>query len=230
MFRRHQRPPSGYSVAMVRERTLTAAVMLLAMPGGNLVGQTAPVDTTSLSEARHGRMSMLWEKTIFQVDVLTLDVRFGSATAQRLAELVRGREPSSALVDTIANVAAHATDVWARIRFERNVSLNQFVDGVRDNAAAARDAGLITDPEFAEIYDGLPQWYAFLADTGIKDGDEMFYRIRGDTLRTIYRTVQGETRLDRTDFGRFRRLSVMGGYFAPKSDFRKGLIASLFGR
>ena len=58
----------------------------------------------------------------------------------------------------------------------------------------------------------------------------MFYRIRGDTLRTIYRTVQGETRLDRTDFGRFRRLSVMGGYFAPKSDFRKGLIASLFGR
>ncbi len=216
---------------MVSERAkLAAAVIVLAIPGASLAGQTAPVDTTSLSDAPHGRMRMLWEKTIFQVDVLTLDVRFGNATARRIGELVRGRELSSALADTIADVAAHATDVWARIRFERNVSLNRFVDGVRDNAAAARDAGLITDPEFAEIYDGLPQWYAFLADTGIKDGDEMFYRIRGDTLRTIYRTVQGETRLDRTDFGSFRRLAVMGGYFAPKAEFRKGLIASLFDR
>ena len=229
----------GFVVHRVRRKLLggicihaarLATAILLAIPGGNLVGQTAPVDTTSLSDAPHGRMQMLWEKTIFKVDVLTLEVRFDHAVAQQFAQLVQGREMSSVLADSIAAVAVEATDVWARIRFERNVSLNQFVDGVRDNAGAARDAGLITDSEFAEIYDGLPQWYAFLADTAIKDGDEMFYRIRGDTLRTIYRTVTGETRLDRTDVGRFRRLSVMGGYFAPKSDFRKGLIASLFDR
>jgi hypothetical protein len=34
--------------------------------------------------------------------------------------------------------------------------------------------------------------------------------------------------LDQVDIGPERRLAVLGSYFAPESDFREGLVRSLF--
>jgi hypothetical protein len=56
----------------------------------------------------------------------------------------------------------------------------------------------------------------------------MFYRIRGDTLHTVFRSAEGENLLDQVDVGPERRLFVLGGYFAPNSDFREKLVKSLF--
>jgi hypothetical protein len=173
-------------------------------------------------------MHTLFEKTIFKVDVLTLDVRFGPEPARRLEALAAGRPYSSTLADSIAAVAVDARDAWARLRFERNVSLVRFLDGVRKNLKRALQANIIDADSYDDISSDLPVWYQFLAADGIHDGDEMFYRIRGDTLHTAYRAVTGEVLLDQIDIGPERRLSVLGGYFAPKSDFRKGLIKSLF--
>jgi len=173
-------------------------------------------------------MHMLFEKTIFKVDVLTLDIRFGPEPARRLEALVAGRRYSPSLADSIAAVAVDARDAWARIRFERNVSLVRFLDAIRKNLERALKAGIIDADSFDDIVRDLPVWYQFLAADGIHDGDEMFYRIRGDTLHTVYRSVGGEVLLDQIDVGPERRLSVLGGYLAPKSDFRKGLIKSLF--
>ncbi len=55
----------------------------------------------------------------------------------------------------------------------------------------------------------------------------MYYRIRGDSLHTVYLASDGETLLDQVDVGPERRLSVLGGYFAPGSDFRDKLVDSL---
>lgn len=228
--------PYGVSQVMQSNSAgLRTVIFVLSLAGtmeSAVVGglRAQHVDATSLAPGQHIVMYTLLEKTIFKVDVLTLEVRFGEPAAQRLAALARNRQLTKGLADSIASAALEADDVLAHIRFERNVSLEQFVNAVRNNAAAARDAGIISEIEFAEIARGLPVWYRFLADTGIKDGDEMLYRIRGDTLRTVYRTADGDVKLDQTDVGASRRLSVMGGYFAPKSDFRKGLIASLFRR
>ncbi|MGH7127762.1 MAG: hypothetical protein ACREIV_04285, partial [Planctomycetaceae bacterium] len=145
-----------------------------------------------------------------------------------IAAIADGRMPSSTLADSIADLAAHATDAFARLRFERDVGLDQFLDGIRDNLVHARDAGYINAAEHDEISAGLPGWYAFLADRGIEDGDVMLYRIRGDQLRVVYIANDGTTLLDRTDPGAHRRLAVLGAYFAPGSDFREGLIRSLF--
>lgn len=192
--------------------------------------QSSPVDTTGLGTGPHARMHMLFEKTIFQVDVLTLDVRLGRAETARLDSLVTGREYSRALADSAAAVALGARDAGAHIVFKRDVSLDQFLDGILDNLGHAREAGIVSRADYETIAAGLPRWYAFLRERGIRDGDQMLQRVRGDTLHTVFRGVDGTVLLDQVDVGPERRLSVLGGYFAPESDFRKGLIRSLFER
>ena len=208
---------------------IIVATTLVGCTMGTLRAQTALPDTTAIGDEPYGAMRMLYERTIFKVDVLTLEVRFGPETAARLQALAQGRRRTGALADSIAAAALDAEEVFIRLRFERNVSLGQFLDGVRGNTRAARDAGIITPEEYEQVSSSLPVWYEFLAERGIKDGDEMLYRIRGDSLHTRYRTVEGDVPLNQLDVGDFRRRSVLGGYFAPGSEFRKGLIASLFG-
>lgn len=214
--------------SIVRERFLFLAAALSVTITSVVSPQGVPLDTASLGTGPHSTMHTLLEKTIFRVDVLTLDLRFGTDATARLGQLVHGRELTPALADSVAAVALRATDVWARLEFLRNVRLDQFLDGIRDNLRAARESGIVTPAEYDEISEGLPDWYAFLAERGIRDGDQMFYRIRGDTLQTAYRSADGKVLLDQTDVGAHRRLSVLGGYFAPKSEFRRGLIESLF--
>ena len=214
---------------MTKMQRVVSYLTLFSLCSTSLVAQSpAPFDTTLVGQWPYSAMHMLFEKTIFKVDVLTLDVRFGPEPARRLEALVAGGRYSSALADSIAAVAVDARDAWARLRFERNVSLGRFLDGVRKNLKRALQAGIIDADSYDDISGDLPFWYKFLAADGIHDGDEMFYRIRGDTLHTVYRAVTGEVLLDQIDIGPERRLSVLGGYFAPKSDFRKGLIKSLF--
>lgn len=173
---------------------------------------------------------MLLEKTIFKVDVLTLDVWLGAAEAARVEELVDGNRFSEQLADSVGAVALDSRDAWARIHFKRDVSMDQFLGGIRDNLGRAVDAGIVSPADYDAIVDDLPLWYAFLAERPIRSGDQMFYRVRGDTLHTVYRSEDGEILLDQRDVGPERRLSVLGGYFAPKSDFRNKLVKSLIDR
>ncbi|MFQ5747769.1 MAG: hypothetical protein ACE5HF_11220 [Gemmatimonadota bacterium] len=172
-------------------------------------------------------MRTLYERTIFKVDVLTLRVRLGRAETSRLEDLVRRRAGAPALEDSIADLATHATDAWAEIEFLRDVGLDRFVDGVRKDVRRAREAGIITEEDERMVSEGLPRWYAFLADRRIRKGDRMTYRIRADTLRTRYVGRDGDLLLDQTDVGPERRLAVLGAWFAPRSSFRRGLLRSL---
>ena len=188
------------------------------------------MDTALVGVGRYARMSTLLEKTIFKVDVLTLEIRFGEETARGLEELIGGRPYSSDLADSIAEIAVHSQDAWARMEFKRGVSLDQFVDGVREDLGRARDADFITPADYEMIAERVPRWFAFLEERRIQKGDQILYRIRGDTLRTQFIGLDGELLLEQTDVGRERRFAVLGSYLAPKSSFRKGLIRSLFPR
>lgn len=209
------------------------AVLLVGVPGvgAQPSGLVVPVDTAGLANGPYSRMSMLLEKTLFKVDVLTLEVRFGRSSAAALEAAASNQGNRDATYDAVAGAALGATDVWARIRFERDLSFKQFLDAASDNLRGALEAGLIDRQGFSAVSNGLPVWYAFLKDRRVRAGDEMHYRIRGDTLRTVYLGFDGEVLLDQTDIGPERRLSVLGGYFAPGSEFRRPLIHSfLFGR
>ena len=210
---------------------LTAAAALIVVPltGAPLRAQPAPVDTTDLGAGPYARMHMLLEKTIFKVDVLTLDVRFGLRETTRIEALLRGGKGAAGelLRDSVASVALDARDVWALIEFRRNVGLDRFLDGIGDNLRQATKVGIITVQTYRSISTDLPRWYAFLEQRGIHKGDRMYYRIHNDSLRTVYLDGDGATLLDQVDVGPERRLSVLGGYFAPGSVFRDKLIDSM---
>jgi len=200
-----------------------AAALLATLPIGLHAQQGPAFDQSSLAMEQPA-MATLLEKTIFKVDVAWLEVWFTPAVDERLLSLAERRPESYR--DSIARVAWSATDVLARLHFERNVSSGQFLDGLQGSARRAREAGIISDEAYENIVVSSPEWYDFLKARGVRDGDEMLYRIRGDTLRTVYLAVDGAVLLDQRDVGPENGLSVLGGYLAPGSDFRKGLIDS----
>ncbi len=189
---------------------------------------SVPIDTASLGHGPYSRMTTLLEKTIFKVDVLTLEVRLGVEDTRRVESLASGRQYSKPLADSIAQVAIHSQDAWAQIEFVRGASLEQFLDGIDDNLKKARDAGIIDRAAYAMVSEGLPRWFGFLAERRVQKGDRIVYRIAGDRLRTQYWAASGELLLDQVDAGPERRLAVLGSYFVRGSDFREGLIKSLF--
>jgi hypothetical protein len=173
-------------------------------------------------------MEMLLQKTIFNVDVFTLRVRFDAETATRLEALATGHQHDSEIEDSIANVAIQVKSAWAVIEYLRDVELHQYLDGVMKNMRRAVDAGLISGDAYDMICSELPVLYAPLDERKILRGDRIYFRIRGDTVWTFYQGRAGDTLLDHSEIGPERRLAVMGGYFAPKSSFRRQLIESLF--
>lgn len=225
----HETPDAmnGPSIRTSSRLLVPVVGVLFASP---LLGQSVQgmsIDTTDMGTGPAARMHMLLEKTLFRVDVLTLDVRFGSITADRIERLLAGAFDSRALADSIAAAALGADEALARLEFQRDVRLEQFLDGIRDNLRRATRAGIVTPAEFRSISSDLPSWYAFLKERGIRSGDRMLQRVRGDTLRTVYVGADGETMLDQVDVGPEHRLAVLGGYFAPGSDFRRGLVESV---
>lgn len=193
-------------------------------------GQEPSLRDETLAHGPFATMHALLEKSIFNFDIVTVDIRLSPGLQARLESLLAGRDRTSALADSAAGLTVDARDVWVRVLFKRGISLDQFVDAGRKNARRAHEAGFISERTFSEVYYNLPVWYDFLRERRIEKGDEMHYRIRGDSLRTVYCGVGGEVFLDQLDIGAERRLSVMGGYFAPRSDFREDLLESLWTR
>jgi hypothetical protein len=206
-----------------------AFVLLTGLLPEGLAAQGFTMDTLTLSTGRYSEASMLLEKTLFRIDVARLRLRFGAETAFELESLLEGKSYSEALADTAVGFALGTRDAWASLGFQRDVGFDRFLDGIRDGVSVARNAGIV-EPDFARsLSDSLPAWYASLQERGVKDGDVMMYRITGDTLRTVFRTVDGRILVNQVDVGSQPRLSVMGGFLASGSEFRKGLLISLFG-
>jgi len=185
----------------------------------------------TLPERASGTLGMKLEKTIFRVDVLTLDVRVDPATATDIDSLVRGTSAyDEAAAARIAGRALEAAEAVAEIEFLRSVSLDEFLGGVRGDMRKAVDAGWLEPAGYRSVSEGLPEWFGFLRERRIREGDRISYHVRGDTLRTVYADSAGEVLLDQTDVGRQNVLALLGAWLAPGSSFREDLIRSLWER
>ena len=170
-------------------------------------------------------MEALLERTIFKVDVLTLDLCLDMPTAQAIGRAVRTEgEDGRREVAALAIQADHALGV---LRFHRDVSMDQFLGGIGEDHERAVDAGLLADSTRVALARDLPTWYAFLEDRGVKKGDRIAYRFEPGVVRATYVGEDGRTYLDRTSTGAERRASVLGAYFAPGSSLRDRLLDSL---
>lgn len=225
---------------MRRPRTApaSAVVVLLALvvvpgfpePAPQAQSREPPVDTSGLAPSPYATMETLYERTIFRLDVLRLVVRFGPETAEGLDRVVRGRPYSEALADSVTALALESRDALVVTRFLRDVGLDRWMEGILENLDRARAAGLLElgEEELDERMAVLRERYAPLAERGLRDGDAVWYRVRGDTLEVAVEARDGTLLLTDRPVGSSHRRSVLGGYLAPGSGFREGLIRSLF--
>jgi hypothetical protein len=173
-------------------------------------------------------MRTVLEKTLFKVDVLTLQIRFDSVADRELMQAIVGRWYTDQFADSLAAIALRADEAVARIELRRSISLDQFLGGIDEDMRRAVRVGWLQKGDYERIRDALPVWFTFLEARRLQKGDVITYTMHGDTLNTVYRGVEGNVFLNQTDVGRGARESVLGTYLAPGSSFRKGLLTSLF--
>lgn len=219
---------------LVDARTLGVTIVMTAV--ASLDGRAqAPAaadafDPDGLGQGPYQEMSALMEVTIFNIDVLTLTVRVAPRTGERLRALTEGRRYSDELADSVAAVILAAEDLWARQVLERDVGYGRMLGGMRETVEKAAEAGYVTPEYVAGFAARLPELFGFLEADGAKEGDEIFFRIRGDTVRTLYRSAAGDVLLDRSVVDPEARRSSIPGFFAPNTRFRKRLVESLLNR
>jgi len=197
-------------------------VWLLALVSA--VGHTAPP-----ANDRYGHMHMLYERTWFDVDVANIDVWVDPATQGRFAALANGQRYSDALAERIARAALEAPGMTVQVQFLRGADLGEFLDAARKNLERARNAGYISPDTFATAWAGVKRDFARLADRGFKKGDRLVYRAAPGSLQTQV-VSRDRVLLDVTTHDDGARRAMIASYFAPRTDFRKGLIADLFHR
>jgi len=209
----------------------TVAGLSALLLGPALVAGGLPsLDSPELGQGPFAAMHMLLQKTVLKINVANIDVRFDKATQSKLAELARDKPYSYALDDQLARVAIAAPHAVVQMQFVRDIPLNRWIGVVRDNLELAREAGLIGRDLEQKVSNGIPQWFAPLADRGYKKGDRLLYAITPDTFRTVVLSDGGQVLLDMGEHEAGSRRVVLASYFAPKSDTREPLIRSLWER
>ncbi|HEY6477856.1 MAG TPA: hypothetical protein VI456_14870 [Polyangia bacterium] len=206
------------------------AALLLASAEALTAGGLPSLDSPELGQGPFSSMHMLLQKTVLKINVANIDVRFDRATQSRLAELARNKEYTYGLDAQLAQVAIGAPRAVVQMQFVRDIPFGRWIGVVRDNMELAREAGLIGRDIEQKVSNGIPQWFAPLADRGYKKGDRLLYAVTPDTLRTVVLSESGQLLLDLSEREAGARKVVLASYFAPKSDTRELLIRSLWER
>jgi hypothetical protein len=188
-------------------------ILLLLATAGPAAGPTA--------DALH--LAAVLEKTLFQVDVIALDLWLGPATADEVRTLCAASAPD----DSLAAAVAASVDARSRMVFRRDVSLDRFLDGVIADMRRAREAGLLDEEGFRVVSTGLPVWLAPLRADGLREGDRLLHRIAGDTLQTVVQRRDGAVVLDQTDVGAEHPRALLGSLVAPGGGFTDQLLDHL---
>lgn len=203
---------------------LLNAFSILAMV---LFSQFAMANDIKFAEGPFSKMQMLLEKTIFNVDVLTVEVQLDRKTQSSLENLI-GRQPyNDSLAEKAAQILISSQNMKIHLTFLRDINFNRFINEIKTSIQCAAESGAISKKEQDDSFQNLPKWFAPLQNAGIKNGDSLSYEISEDKLHIIFRHQDGMVVIDQTDTGASPRRILLSSYFAKCSDFRDGLIRSL---
>lgn len=181
------------------------------------------------AQGPYSAMHMLLEKTIFNVDVLTVDVRIGKQVHRRFVDVIgTNKQYCAQLGDALAKVAVDADDALVEVGYLRDISFEQWMEGVVENLDRAESAMLITKGVRQRVQARVPVAFASIRERGYRRGDRLLYRVRAGSVRMVVVSANGNIYVDTTDVDKDAPRVVMASYFAPKTDFREPLLRSLF--
>jgi hypothetical protein len=212
-----------------RRATHLALLSAIFVAGTALAGAPLPsLDSGDLAQGPYASMHMLLQKTVLNINVATIDVRFDKGTQSRFAQLAGGKAYSGDLGHQLALAAIEAKRAVVEMKFKRDVPLNRWVGVVKDNLEQARKAGLITTDVEQRVGKSLPEWFGALKDRGYEKDDRLIYAVMPDSVRSVVVSKGGQVFVDRVDPGHEGRRVVLGSYFATGSEFREPLLKSMF--
>lgn len=213
----------------MRRRTPDGFVVLaLAAAAGLGAARDAPVDRSGLAQGRLAKLHALFEATIFQVDVLTVEVTVDAETQRALAVIVNGRKHTPAVEGEVVRAVVGAKEALVEARFLRDVDLSDFLDEASKQLELAARAKLVTSSERTGARERLRRLLVRVESRGFEDGDRLLYRIRPGALRVLLRSARGEVLVDeRVSEGRAGAI-VLASYLAPGHELRTLLVGSLF--
>ena len=206
-------------------QTIGGCGLAWALPG---VVLAAPDPANELGSGRYATLRVFLEKTVLQIDVLKLEIRVDQATADELERAIRGREYSSDLERKVVAIVLGTGDASSSLNFLRSFSREAFIDGVREDVTRAYEGKLIDRREYQRVYRGLPSWFAFLGERGVKAGDWLLHRGTSAGLRSVFTDDRGNKLMDRTFSGAQPTRTLLASFLAPGGDLREPLARSLF--
>jgi hypothetical protein len=199
--------------------TLHAALAADALPA---------VEGGDLARGPYAAMHMLLQKTVLNINVATIDVRFDRGTQSKFAQLATGKSYSPELGHQLALAAIEAKHAVVVMEFKRDIPLNRWIGVVKDSLEEARKAGLVTRDSEKTVGDSLASWFGALKDRGYQKDDRLIYSVMPDSVRSVVVSKGGQVLVDRVDPGHPGRRVVLGSYFATGSEFREPLLKSMF--
>jgi hypothetical protein len=221
--------PATEKTSSLRRRfggLFAATVLVLTMGAGVAFADGVP-SLGELSSGPFSRMRMLLEKTLLKVDVAVIEVVVDKTTQGKLASAAAGKAFSPALEAELAKIVLSADEAIVQMKFVRDVSFGQWIDGVRESLDHALAAGLVSAALKKQVSDGMPIWFKAAEPRGFKTGDRVIYRIKQNSLRSMIVQNDGKVVVDRTDEGADKGDMTLASYFAPGSDYRTLLLQSL---
>jgi hypothetical protein len=173
-------------------------------------------------------LDYLYEASIFKIDVMRIRLRVDDATASAVRSLVGSAPRSTELDRKVATRYIGAAQATVETEFKMSMSGGTFISNTtKAIQGLARDGLLEPGPAEALGRDAQTR-FAFLHEAGVREGDRIRYELVADTVTTQY--LRGETVLMRDrQVGTTHRVALLASYFAPSSDFRRGLLDRAFG-
>lgn len=206
-------------ITLIVAACAVAAVGLTAAPTAFADGPLPSLGEPGLASGPFSRMHLLLEKTILKVDVITIDVRVDAKAQSEFVKIAGGKKIEGAVEEQLAKAALAVDNAVVQMKFERDVSLNQWVDQVGKSLDKAVAAGYLSAATKEQVHSNLPRWFAVIKERGFREGDKVLYRVTRTSLRTVLQAVDGKTLLDQTDPGAAAK-TLFAGYFAPGTDLR----------
>lgn len=204
---------------------LLVAVCAVAGLAGAGPGQALATAQQSLSCCRE--LHYLHEASILKIDAMRLQVRVDQPTAGAVEALVRGAKRSSRLEQDVARLYQAAGDATFDMEFLVGVSGATFVSNTVNAIQELGRDGTLSEAEANRFSREARDRFDFLHTTRVRSGDRLQYQVVADTVTTTYRRGETVLKVDRQVDHRARDV-ILATYFAPSSNFRRGLLDQVF--
>jgi len=216
------------STPMLFAASAATALLATLSAGVPLAAALPALEGGDLGQGPYAAMHMLLQKTVLNIKVATIDVRFDKGTQGRFAQIAGGKTYAPDLGHQLALAAIDAKHAVVVMQFQRDIPLNRWIGVVKDNLEQARKAGLLTRDVEQRVGNSLADWFGALKDRGYEKDDRLIYAVMPDSVRSVVVSKSGQVLVDRVDQGHEGRRVVLGSYFATGSEFREPLLKSMF--